>query len=506
VLVPELYGENATTVTPAAAAKNNAIAGVSTPAQIVARFRLGGVILANRMSGDPTAATNTTTNVASPAQVRALDAGLQSAAGMLPARAPLMIATDQEYGVVTRLRSGIVELPSAMALGAANDPSVTESAWAAAGNDLASVGFTVDFAPDADVVADAGNTVIGSRSFGGDAQDVSAQVTAAVTGLRSASVGTAIKHFPGHGDTDVDSHKALPVLNQSRSRLTDVDLAPFKAGIAAGTDMVMVGHLDVRSIDPGLPATFSHKVISDVLRGQLGFQGVVITDAMNMAPVTERFSPGEAAVRAVLAGDDMLLMPPNLAAAQRALLAAAHSGRLPRGQLVASVTRILAMKFRLAAGRASHPSSSIDSAAEQATAAKAAAAAITVLVGECHGPLVTGPVTVTSRDGYDSTKAELAAALTADGVQVVGSGGEVIDIVGYGDGRSHLAPGAAITVALDTPYVLRYATSKVRIATYSSTAASMTALAAVLTGRSVAPGVSPVAVAGLPRTACSARS
>ena len=504
VLVPELYGENATKVTAAAAKANQRMAGVSTPAEIVAKFRLGGVILANRTSADPTEATNTTTNIASATQVRTLDAGLQTAAAKLPDGAPLLIGTDQEYGVVTRLRSGVVQLPSAMALGAAHNPALTRSAWAAAGNDLGSVGLTADFAPDADVLADAGNTVIGSRSFGGTATDVSAQVGAAVSGLRSAGIATAVKHFPGHGDTDVDSHKALPVLSQSLAQLTSVDLAPFRAGITAGTDMVMVGHLDVRSIDPGVPATFSAKVINGLLRSQLGFGGVVITDALNMAPVTERWSPGEAAVRAILAGDDMLLMPANLAAAQRGLLAALESGRLPRPHLVATVTRILALKFRLADNAKTHPMT--DSAAEQSTARKAAAAAITVLAGACHGPLVSGAVRVTSRPGYAATRARLAAALTADGVHVVASGGTVIDIVGYEDGRSHLAKGAAVTVAVDTPYVLRYATSKVRIATYSATAASMTALAAVLAGRTAGTGTSPVAIAGLPRTACPARS
>ncbi len=506
VLVPELYGENATKVTSAAAAANKRMAGVATPAEIVTKFRLGGVILASRTSDDPTEATNTTTNIASAAQVRTLDAGLQGAAAKLPDGASLLIGTDQEYGVVTRLRSGVVQLPSAMALGAAHDPSLTRSAWAAAGNDLGSIGLTADFAPDADVLADAGNTVIASRSFGGTATDVSAQVGAAVSGLRSAGLATAIKHFPGHGDTDVDSHKALPLLSQSLAELTSVDLAPFRAGIAAGTDMIMVGHLDVRSIDPGMPATFSAKVINGLLRTQLGFRGVVITDALNMAPVTERWSAGEAAVRAILAGDDMLLMPANLAAAQRGLLAALRSGRLPRSHLVAAVTRILTLKFRLAANAKSHPAATVDSAVERATAGKAAAAAITVLSGPCHGPLVSGAIRVTSRPGYAGTRARLAAALKADGVHVVASGGTLIDIVGYADGRSHLANGAAVTVAVDTPYVLHYATSKVRIATYSSTAASMTALAAVLAGRATATGTSPVAVAGLPRTACSARS
>src|SRR5262249_3776625 len=151
-------------------------------------YHLGGMILVAFSSGDPTASTNATTNIVSATQVRTLTSGMQAAAATLPAAAPLLIGTDQEYGVVNRLKTGIVQLPSAMAMGAAGDPDLTHSAWAAAGNDLASVGLNVDFAPDADVIADAGNTVIGSRSFGGTPKNVSDQVGAAVTGLQGAGV------------------------------------------------------------------------------------------------------------------------------------------------------------------------------------------------------------------------------------------------------------------------------------------------------------------------------
>jgi beta-N-acetylhexosaminidase len=198
-------------------------------------------------------------------------------------------------------------------------------------------------------------------------------------------------------------------------------------------------------------------------------------------------------------------MLPNLAAAQQGLLAALHTGRLPRTQLVASVTRILTMKYRLAAGNTASAGGNTadrDSADEQATASKATAAAVTLLAGACHGPLVTGPVTVASTPGYAGTRNTLAAALRSDGVPIVPTGGTVIDLVGYGEDRDNLVPGAAVTVAVDTPYVLGDATSPVRIATYSSTPAAMTALAAVIAGRASAHGVSPVAVAGLPRSAC----
>jgi beta-N-acetylhexosaminidase len=175
VLVGYAYGDAAGTVSAASAAGNQRLAGVDTPAEMVDRYRLGGVILVARSADDPTAGTNPTTNVDSPEQVRALTAGLRAAA-----RLPLLIGTDQEYGVVTRIRSGIVQLPSAMAFGAAGDPALTERAWAAAGAGLATLGVNVDFAPVADVLGPGG--VIGSRAFGGDPVAVARQVAAAVRG------------------------------------------------------------------------------------------------------------------------------------------------------------------------------------------------------------------------------------------------------------------------------------------------------------------------------------
>src|SRR5690606_35816512 len=141
---------------------------------------------------------------------------------------------------------------------------------------------TVDFAPDADVLGDSRSTVIGSRSCGSDPRAAAEQVAAAGRGLHGAGVAATLKHFPGHGHTSGDSNGGLPVLRQSRAELDRADLPPFAAGIDAGAWLVMSGHLDTRSVDPGVPASFSHKVLTDVLRGQLGFTGVVVTDAMNI--------------------------------------------------------------------------------------------------------------------------------------------------------------------------------------------------------------------------------
>ncbi len=462
--------------------------------ELLRRYHLGGVILMGNVEN--------TASAGSAQQVRALTDALRDAArGVGEPLEPIM-ATDQEYGWVTRIRTGIVQLPSGMTFGAAGRPDLTQAAWSGAGAELAAAGINVDFAPDADVVDSAGNTVIGSRSYGADARAVSKQVAAAVTGLQSAGVAATLKHFPGHGHTTVNSHDALPVLRQSLASVEANDLPPFQGGIQADAWLVMSGHLAYDAIDPGVPASFSAKAMIDLLRTRLGFTGVTVTDALNMAPAMQ-WPSGEAAVRAFLAGNDLLLMPPDLGAAQQGLLTAVQSGRIPRTRLVEAVTRIFALKQKLAAFP--RPAlGGLDTPAHEAAALAVDQAAITVLKGPCAGPLVPGPVRVTTSTGRDQQAAWLADALRADGVSVVGTGGSRIHLIGYGDTTGDLAPGAAATVAMDSPFLLGSTDSAVRVATYSSTQAAMRALAAVIAGRAGAPGHSPVAVTGLPSSACGA--
>ncbi|MEU8025532.1 glycoside hydrolase family 3 protein [Micromonospora haikouensis] len=499
VLMPYAYGDNATKVSTGSAAGNRALAGVDTPAEMVAKYRLGGLILVGFSADDPTSGNQETTNVDNPQQVRELTTGLRDAAGKLPAgAAPLLIGTDQEYGVVTRITDGVTLLPSPLAAGAAGDPALTEAAWRAAGQELAAMGINLDFAPVADVLVTR-STVIGSRSFGADPKRASAQVAGAVRGLQGAGVAASVKHFPGHGLSAADSHEELPVVGQSRKVLDSTAFPPFSAGIDAGALAVMSAHLDVTAVDPGTPATFSHKLLTGVLRGQLGFKGVVITDGMNMAPA-KRWSPGEAAVRALKAGNDLILMPPNVTQAYDGLLAALRDGSLPRARLVEAVTRVLTMKFTLA-GTPAPAMSTLNDPEHRRAAEALAAGAVTVLRGSCTKG-VAAPVTVTSSGGREKTRDLLTQALTAAGVKVVPSGGTRVHLVGYGDGSGDLAADAAVTVAMDTPYVLAKAKSPTLLATYSSSAASMTALANVLAGRARPTGRSPVPVSGLPATTC----
>jgi beta-N-acetylhexosaminidase len=499
VLMPYAYGNSATSVDAASKAGNHNLAGVDTPAEMIAKFHLGGLILVSFSAADPTSTTNPTTNVDDPKQVRALTDGLQAAARALPGRAPMMIGTDQEYGVVTRVTNGVTLLPSAMAAGAAGQPQLTRAAWHAAGEELAAMGLTVDFAPDADTLGPPANTVIGSRSFGGDAKANAAQVTAAVDGLQSAGITAGLKHFPGHGHTSGDSHDTLPVVAQSRDAWTRQDLPPFQAGIKAGAGVVMSGHLDVSSLDKGVPATFSHKIMTDVLRGQLKFTGVAITDAMNMPPAM-KWPAGEAAVRALNAGNDMLLMPPDIGAARDGILAGLKDGSLKRSRLVEAVTRILTLNFTTA--QQQRPDlSTVNTPAHQQAVSALDAASITVLRGKCDGPLVHGPVTVSTQAVRATARDNLTKALQDQGIKT-GAGGSVIRLVGYGDKPGDLDAKADVTVMMDTPYLLASAKSGTLLASYSSSKLSLKALAAVLAGKAKATGKSPVAVSGLPRTAC----
>ena len=222
---------------------------------------------------------------------------------------------------------------------------------------------------------------------------------------------------------------------------------------------------------------------------------------MNMAPA-KKWPAGEAAVRALKAGNDLLLMPPDITAARDGILSALKSGDLPRERLVEAVTRVLTLRFRTAAVKQPELIT-VQSPEHQQDVKAAAAAAITVLRGTCSGTPVSGPVTVTASGGREVARVALIKALQTAGVEVRAAGGKIVHLVGYGDRRTDLALGAEVTVMMDTPYLLAAASSPTLIATYSSSQASMSALADVLAGKTPARGRSPVAVPGLPATACA---
>ncbi|MHB1433974.1 MAG: beta-N-acetylhexosaminidase, partial [Streptosporangiaceae bacterium] len=276
-------------------------------------------------------------NIAGPDQVRALTAELRRR------RPDLLIAADEEGGDVTRLEAGRgSSFPGNLALGATGDPGLTRSAAAAIGAMLADAGINLNLAPVADVDDNLANPIIGVRSFGSDPALVAEHVAAYVTGLRDSGVAGCAKHYPGHGAADADSHLGVPVIDRSLAMLRKRDLAPFRAAIAAGVQAVMTAHVVFPAVDDR-PATLSRRWLTDVLRGELGFGGVVITDALGMHAIDASVGCAPGAVLALAAGADLLCMPEDPSAqraCRAALAAAAGDGQLPSERVAAAAARV----------------------------------------------------------------------------------------------------------------------------------------------------------------------
>jgi beta-N-acetylhexosaminidase len=264
------------------------------------------------------------------------------------AKIPLLVGADFERGAAMRLDEG-TSFPTAMALSAGGRPRDAYTMGKITALEARSVGIQWIYAPDADVNNNPGNPIINTRSFGEDPERVAEYVKAFVRGVEENGGIATAKHFPGHGDTAADSHIDLPTIPASRERLESLELVPFRAAIAAGVGSIMTGHLSVPALEPdaNTPATLSRHILTDLLRHELKFQGLIVTDAMDMGGITVRYAPGEAAVRAVLAGADALLMPPVPDAAFEALQTAVRSGRISTERLDASVHRILLAKAKL---------------------------------------------------------------------------------------------------------------------------------------------------------------
>jgi beta-N-acetylhexosaminidase len=263
------------------------------------------------------------------------------------AAVPLLNTADFEAGVGFRI-AGATSFPRAMAFGAARDEPLAFEAGRVTGREARALGVHVNFAPVVDVNNNPRNPVINTRSFGEDPALVGRMASAYIRGLRDAGVIATLKHFPGHGDTDVDSHLGLPVIKHPRERLEAIELPPFKAGIAAGADAIMTGHIEMPAFDPtpATPTTLSQPIVTGVLRKELAFGGLIYTDSMEMQGVTKMYDAGEAAVRAIVAGNDVVLHSPDDGAAFAGIRDAVRSGRIPRAQVDASVERILRAKAR----------------------------------------------------------------------------------------------------------------------------------------------------------------
>ena len=303
-------------------------------ASLVARWNLGGVILMRE-------------NILTWDQVRATADAVQAAVAASGRSWPGIVAVDEEGGRVSRLAGLVTPLPAFAAFGGA-DAEATRARFGLLGADLAALGITMDMAPVADVTIGPADPTIGDRSASSDPLLAAQAVSAASRGLLGAGVIPVLKHFPGHGSVTVDSHEALPFQTATLDQLEVRDLVPFRAGIAAGAPVVMVGHLCLTQLDPGVPASLSAATYR-LLREVVGFEGVVVTDSLAMGAIPD-LGPGQEAVAALVAGADLVLMPRDVGAAHAAIVAAVGSGVLSRERLIEAAVRVVALQMWFAGG------------------------------------------------------------------------------------------------------------------------------------------------------------
>jgi len=310
--------------------------------RLITETKVGGLILNNVSNG----------RVVQKAEPYAVAAFLNRLQRMTTV--PLMVGGDFERGASMRV-AGTTVFPHAMAFGATGDPAFSRYEGEITAREARALGVHWVYYPVADVNNNPDNPIINIRSFGENPQDVAAQVKAFIEGAHSDKknfVLTTVKHFPGHGDTSVDTHVNLATIPADRERLDRLELVPFKAGIEAGVDSVMTAHIAVPALAPAdLPATLSPAILTELLRKDLGFNGLVITDALEMGGIAQGFTSGEASVRALEAGADTLLMPADPDQAISAVMAAVASGRLTRQRIESSVLKILAAKEKVGLDR-----------------------------------------------------------------------------------------------------------------------------------------------------------
>lgn len=284
-------------------------------------------------------------NIRTAPQTLALLNGLKEANRSNPV--PLWLSTDEEGGRVTRLPAELAHPPTARAVGKANNAQAAYALGEAIAGQLAAFGMQVDFAPVLDVDSNPANPVIGDRSYGATAAAVEQSGIAVMQGLTAGRVLPVVKHFPGHGDTSVDSHLGLPIVEHELSRLRSLELQPFAAAFAKGAPAVMVAHILLPKLDKEYPASLSKPIITDLLRTEMGFSGVVFTDDLTMGAIVQKYELGEAAVRAIEAGADVLLVGHGAAQEREALQAvraAITNGRLTEARIEESAYRILKLK------------------------------------------------------------------------------------------------------------------------------------------------------------------
>ncbi|MDN4480879.1 glycoside hydrolase family 3 N-terminal domain-containing protein [Demequina muriae] len=434
------------------------VASIASPSpeateDLVASLALGGVIVM----------ADAVTDVDG---VRALTGAAQAGADSGARDWGAIVGVDQEGGAVARLRGLMPDLPSFMAAGAASDKASVRGVYAQAAVDMHAMGFTVDFAPVADATVGLADPTIRARSAGSDPERVSATVGAALAGFVDGGVVPVVKHFPGHGSVTQDSHDELPVQQVSLADLEARDMAPFASAIEAGAPAVMMAHIALPEWGDG-PASLEPAAY-EYLREVLGFEGVAMTDALNMGAIQDTHSSGQAAVAALAAGADLLLMPPDPRVARDAIVAAVDRGEVPRERLDEAAARMILL---------SRWQSAIEPEADEGRdyARELSAAGATVAARDCSAPFVGETVTIAG--GWDGDRAALAAALEARGV-TVGDEGTRIVLMG-GDESS---ASADVVVAMAGPWGLSASEATVYVGLYGRSVGALAGLADVLVG------------------------
>ncbi len=314
--------------------------------KLVHEYHVGGMLVFGTRQAQPDVLLNqayTRNTRGQPLNAASLINRLQSISAV-----PLLVAADFETGIGFRLNGGTT-FPRAMAFGATDDPQLAYEAGRITASEARAIGIHLNLAPVVDVNNNPMNPVINTRSFGEGPARVAELANAYVSGLRDGGMLATLKHFPGHGDTDVDSHYGLPLITHPRERLDQIELRPFREGISSGVDAVMTAHIVLPSLEPAAstPATFSSRIVRQLLREELGFDGLILTDSLRMRAVTELATPSDAGLRAVQAGHDLLLHSPDEAAAFESIREAVLAGTIDESQLDESVNRILSAKARL---------------------------------------------------------------------------------------------------------------------------------------------------------------
>jgi beta-N-acetylhexosaminidase len=467
-------------------------------------------------------------NVEDPGQVRDLTATLQAAAAKAGATGelPLLIAADQEGGQLVALGDGTTAFPGNMALGATGDADLAWRVGHALGRELAAMGVNVAYGPVCDVNTNPRNPNVGVRAFGDDPALVAALAVAVIDGLQAAGVAATAKHFPGNGDSELDPHDGVPVLNHDLERLREVELPPFQAAIDAGVRLVMTGHVGIPALtgDPKLPATVSRAVMHDLLRGEMGFSGTLISDAFDMRAISQGDTQIVDAIAALRAGVDLLLLPADPEVRQRIYdgLCRALSRRLLDGHhLQPSQERILALKRWLAGqeqpdlavvGCAEHRRLEREVARRAVTLARDRAGLLPLRLpaDAAIAAIMPEPRDLTPADTSSYVRPALASALrayqprvdefitshspTAAEIAALRERATEYDLLVVGTVSTHLQPDQglmvrdllntgipAITVALRTPYDLPvYPQSETHLCTYSLQPCALEALAAAM--------------------------